>query len=107
MIGTLRHRILIEAPSATEDAGGGRAISWTTFATVWAEIAQTGGRQLVRAGEVEPQTNYRLTIRYIAGVKAGMRANWNGKLIELTGVSDPDGRGRTLVLEGVNRSEAS
>lgn len=107
MIGALRHRITIEAPSATEDAGGGRAITWTAFATLWAQIEQTGGRALVRAGEVEPQTNYRLTIRHIAGVKAGMRANWNGKLIELTAVSDPDGRGKTLVLEGVNRSETS
>lgn len=107
MIGTLRHRITIEAPSATEDAGGGRAIAWTSFATVWAEITQTGGRALVRAGEVEPQTDYRITIRHVAGVRAGMRANWNGKLIELTSVADPQGRGRTLVLEGVNRSESS
>jgi SPP1 family predicted phage head-tail adaptor len=107
VIGALRHRITIEAPSATEDEGGGRAISWAAFATVWAQIEQTGGRELVRAGEVEPQTNYRLTVRHAAGVQAGMRVNWNGKLIELTGVTDPDGRGRTLVLEGFNRSETS
>lgn len=107
MIGMLRHRITIEAPSATDDAGGGRAISWEAFAAVWARIEQTGGRQLVRAGELEPQTEYRLTIRHRPGLRAGMRANWNGRLIEITGVADPDGRGRMLVLEGLSRSEMS
>lgn len=107
MIGALRHRVTIEAPSATEDAGGGRAITWVTFAAVWAEIEQSGGRQLVRAGELEPQTDYRITIRHVAGVVAGMRVNWNGKLIEIVSVADAEGRGRTLRLEGVNRSETS
>jgi SPP1 family predicted phage head-tail adaptor len=107
VIGVLRHRITIERPVATPDEGGGRSIAFTPFVTVWAEIQQTGGRQLVRAGEVEPQTLYRLTLRHIAGISAGMRAVWGAKRIEITGVTDPDGRGRTLVLEGVNRSEVS
>jgi SPP1 family predicted phage head-tail adaptor len=107
VIGVLRHRITIESPVATQDEGGGRSITWSPLATVWAQIEQTGGRQLVRAGEVEPQTLYRLTLRHVAGIIAGMRAVWGAKLIEITGVTDPDGRGRTLVLEGVNRSEVS
>ena len=107
MIGVLRHRITIQSPVAAEDEGGGRAISWTSLATVWAQIEETGGRQLVRAGQLEPQTLYRLTLRHVAGVAAGMRAVWGTKTIEITGVFDPDGRGRTLVLEGINRSEGT
>ena len=107
MIGQLRHRIALESPVETEDAGGGRAIAWETAATVWARIESSAGRDLARAGEIEPQTLYRLTIRALAGVSAAMRVRWGDKLIELASVYDPDGRGAALVLEGFNRSEVT
>lgn len=107
MIGELRHRITLESPAETPDEGGGRAIAWQTAATVWARIESAAGKELARAGEIEPQTLYRITIRHRSGVSAAMRAQWNGKTIGITSVYDPDGRGVALVLEGLSRSEVS
>ncbi len=105
MIGELQHRVTLQSPVETPDEGGGRTLTWTDTATVWARIESSAGKQLVRASELETQTNYRLTIRFRSGVSAAMRVLWNGKTIALTSVYDPDGRGRALVLEGINRKE--
>lgn len=107
MIGLLRHRIALEAATATEDEGGGRSLDWATAATVWARIESSAGHEIVRVGEMEPQTLYRLTIRHLAGVSAAMRVRWRDKLIEIETVYDPDGRGRVLVIDGYNRSEVT
>jgi SPP1 family predicted phage head-tail adaptor len=107
VIGALQHRITLQSPVETPDEGGGRTVTWSDTATVWARIESSAGKQIVRAGDLEPQTLYRLTIRFRTGVSAAMRVVWNSKTIALTSVYDPDGRARSLVLEGLTRSEVS
>lgn len=48
--GSLRHRITLQTAVDTQDGTTGEPVrSWTTLATVWAEVAPLKGREIVAA----------------------------------------------------------
>lgn len=70
----LRHRILIESCTETQNATTGALTkSWSTFATVWAAIEPSSVKEFTAAQAEQSKISVRIVIRYLAGVKAKMR----------------------------------
>lgn len=101
--GKLRQRITIEQATETRDAFGATLQSWGTLATVWAEVLPkvggTGEEFVTDAASERTSQGYTINLRYRSDVTTKMRVNWQGKLLDIESVADPDGRRRALKLE--------
>jgi SPP1 family predicted phage head-tail adaptor len=106
--GELRHRLTIQNLVETADTfGGANTESWVTLATVWADIRQLIGNELMRAQQVESQVTTRIRIRYIEGLKARCRGYVNaavGTVIYDVLAVIHDGRKRWIELQTVRRN---
>ena len=98
-LGEMRERVTLQAPVRTPDGAGGADIAWDAGATVWAKVEARGGDERAAGERLAARARLRVTIRYRAGVTAEMRLLWNGRALGITGLRDPDGRKRFLVLD--------
>jgi SPP1 family predicted phage head-tail adaptor len=101
-IARLRQRMAIETPVETPDGAGGAERSWQPLVTVWAGLEWLGGEERWREGGPEQAGRWRVTMRWRAGVDAGMRLRLAGRgaaerLFDIRAAADPDGAGRRLI----------
>jgi SPP1 family predicted phage head-tail adaptor len=99
VIGQMRERVTLQAPVRLPDGAGGADAAWDAGATVWAKVEERGGEERAAGERLAAEARLRVTIRHRSGVTAEMRALWNGRALEITGIRDPDGRKRFLVLD--------
>ena len=71
--GNLADRIVIEQAAETRNSVGEVTLSWSTFATVWADVSALSGREAERYGQIVGFTGHKVTIRQLPGVKVSMR----------------------------------
>lgn len=71
--GDLTDRIVIEQATETRNAVGEPVLTWSTFATVWADVGPLSGREAERYGEIVGLTGHKVTIRALPGIKTAMR----------------------------------
>lgn len=105
--GALRHTLVIEQPTETQDAHGQAVPSWSTFATVPGSLEPLNGREIFAAAQVQAEITARARIRYLAGVTAKMRITFESKIYAITAVIDRELRHRELELllaEGVTEA---
>ena len=87
--GDLTDRIVIEQASETRNAVGEVTLSWSTFATVWADVQALSGREAERYGQIVGFTGHKVTIRQLAGVKPSMRVMYNGsRTLEIGAINE-------------------
>jgi SPP1 family predicted phage head-tail adaptor len=87
--GDLTDRIVIEQASETRNAVGEVSLSWTTFATVWADVSALSGREAERYGQIVGFTGHKVTIRQLPGVKVSMRVVWEGsRTLEIGAINE-------------------
>lgn len=86
--GPLDRYVTIEQKTKTRDAYGAEIETWTTFAQVWASKRDIRGREYFAAQQVNAETDTVWRIRWIAGVKAEMRINWNGTLYDIQDIAE-------------------
>lgn len=98
-VGSLRHRLTLQAPLDEGDGAGGTVRSWTDVATLWARVEPLAAAERAEAGRLEAAARLRLTIRHRAGLTHAMRFSAGGRVLEIRGIADPDGRGRWLVCD--------
>lgn len=73
--GLLRHRVAFQSPSRSVDTNGYDIETWSTVATVYADVRSAGGGERNSADRIAPEATH--TIRYRAkavDVTPGMRA---------------------------------
>jgi SPP1 family predicted phage head-tail adaptor len=71
--GTLKTRVVIQQQSAVQDSIGQPVNTWTTYATVWADIRHKSGVEAIKSGEVTSTVKASVRVRYKAGITAAMR----------------------------------
>jgi SPP1 family predicted phage head-tail adaptor len=96
-IGRLRQRMTIERPVETPDGAGGVETAWQPVITIWAGVEWLGGEERWREGGPEQAGRWRVTMRWRAGVDAGMRLRLRERLFDIRAAADPDGAGRRLI----------
>ena len=87
--GNLTDRIVIEQASEARNAVGEVTLSWSTFATVWADVQALSGREAERYGQMVGFTGHKVTIRQLAGVKPAMRVVYDGtRTLEIGAINE-------------------
>lgn len=94
----LRHTVDIEQYTSVIDSNfGGETQSWTVFAdNVKAEILSVSGREFFAAQEQQNGVNYKITIRYKAGILPKMRVNHGGIIYNIK-AELPDSTGKRYI----------
>lgn len=110
----LRRPIVIQQRAGTLDPVGGQSATWTTVATVWADIQPVSGQEKQAADAVQTSVTHQIFIRYQAQfadprVMAAMRATETKdgitRIFNIRDSRDVEERRRMLVLdveEGMN-----
>ena len=97
--GRLRERIVIERPTAgNPTASGERPDTWSTFATRWAEVVPSGGREFVAAQQVRAEMSHLLRLRYLSGVTTAMRVKLGNRYLYIVAVENVFEREREIRL---------
>lgn len=92
--GRLNQRITIQQPAASQDAYGEMVPSWTTFATVWAEVKPVLGSEAVVNGMTLAQAPVKVRIRHLAGVLPTMRVVHETRTLAVRSVAEMDSAGQ-------------
>ena len=77
MIGSMRNKIVIQTLGGATDSGGGQATSYSTLATVWAEVINNSGQENMCGDQVRTTDSYTFTIRYLSSVTTKHRISYN------------------------------
>ena len=87
--GDLTDRIVIQQATETKNSVGEVTLSWSTFATVWADVSALSGREAERYGQIVGFTGHKVTIRALAGVKPAMRILYAGsRTLEIGAINE-------------------
>jgi SPP1 family predicted phage head-tail adaptor len=87
--GNLTDRIVIEQAAETRNSVGEVTLSWSTFATVWADVQALSGRETERYGQIVGFTGHKVTIRTLPGVKVAMRVIYEGtRTLEIGAINE-------------------
>ena len=87
--GILADRIVIEQAAETRNSVGEVTLSWSTFATVWADVSALSGREAERYGQIVGFTGHKVTIRQLPGVKVAMRVIYEGtRTLEIGAINE-------------------
>lgn len=94
--GDLREQVEIQQQIETPDGAGGRAVSWLTVATVWAQVRAVSGREQIEAGALSNVQAWRVRIRWRSGIGITNRLVYRGTYLNVRSASDPDQRRQWL-----------
>lgn len=87
----LPHQITLQTRGSTVDGHGQTVESWADTRTCRAQCEPLNGREWFAAGQLQGSLSVRFTIRYFAGITAGMRVMWRGEPYEIISVIEPGG----------------
>lgn len=96
--GNLDRRITIEQPSTSRNGFGENEPTWSTLATVWAEVYPVKGSEEFAGQQVYAENTLGFRIRYRTDVTREMRVDYNGEKYDIRSVNQPRGT-RHEVLE--------
>ena len=71
--GLLNSRVVVQQQSTTQDALGQPLNTWSTFATVWANVRHTSGVESIKADALTPVVRASIRVRYRGDLTAAMR----------------------------------
>ena len=98
-ISDLRHRLALEEPQLTPDAGGGAAINWVKLDDLWGYIEPLSGRESFIEHQTEMVLTHKIIIRFRQDVFPEMRLRYGNRVFEIISVINEKERDVWLQLE--------
>jgi len=97
--GRLRHRLVLQSKTYTDDAYGSDSIvGWTTEATVWGAIEPLSGRELFAQEQIQAEAQVRIVIRYRGSIDTTWRITNGGLYYDIVSIINHDTRDRMLTI---------
>ncbi len=94
-VGNFYEQIVIEQRASVTGSRGPTGSTWSTLATVWAQVKPMSAREAARSGQQEPVTEYTVTTHYRSDVTAAMRITWGSRTLQIIAPpTNPDMRQR-------------
>lgn len=99
-IGKLRHRVSLQSAVDAADSFGQPIRTWSTYATVWAQVVPTSGDESPLANQLHGSTTHKVTIRHRTGVDVGHRILFGTRVLNISAPPrDPEERGIWLEID--------
>lgn len=98
MIGDLRVRLGLYAPSTVPDDLGGSVTSYVFQRSIWAAIQPRSLTETRENGRLAVTQSYRIIIRYRKDFPERARLIWGERILRVIAASDPDTRQERLHL---------
>jgi SPP1 family predicted phage head-tail adaptor len=95
--GRLRCELSLQDSQRTADGLGGFSEIWVETATLFGQIEPVHARDVFGADQTLETVTHRITVRWRADVRSGMRLSRLGRGFDILTVHDPDESGRYLV----------
>lgn len=96
--GDLREPITIQRFVETRDSLGGVSLAPVTVVTTRAQILPVRGVEAAQLAQSQAQADYRVWIRWRAGIAPQQRLVWRSQEFDILSVRDPGAEGRYLEL---------
>ena len=108
-IGRLDKRISIESRSATLDSYGQEINSWSVVGVVWANVKPVGGREKMKAMQVDSLLTHTVAIRFDKRFMPprtvdAWRIVYDGRLFNIVSAMDLDEAGKYIIFDCVEGS---
>lgn len=81
--GGLRHRIVIETATVTQNEYGEEEESWSTWKRVWARVSPVSSREYLEARVQGAEVSHRVEIRALDGLNSDMRVKFKGRTLTI------------------------
>ena len=94
--GLLNQRVVVQQQSTTQDALGQPVQSWSTFATLWANVRHTSGVEAIKNDAIASVVRASIRVRYRADLTAAMRVTVGSTTYNIVAVL-PDIGGKEYV----------
>jgi SPP1 family predicted phage head-tail adaptor len=92
------HRVTLQTCTEALDSYGTPTLTWTTKATVWAQIEPLSARELFAARQVQATTTHQIRIRYYAGLTTKWRLLHDGRTFNIDSAINTNEAGIEWVL---------
>ena len=96
--GNLRNYIIIQQPTEIQNSNQELVLTWSTFATVFAEILPLIGREYWSSKQIVSEITGKIRIRYLANVTTKMQVVDGTKTYKIEAVIDVENKHKELVL---------
>lgn len=99
--GQYRTRVVIESPTRTQNDIGEPVETWTTYATRWAKLEPSAGREFVAAMQVVPELRGIIKLRSDSLTRAitpAMRLTYGDRTFDIEAVYDETESRREVVI---------
>jgi SPP1 family predicted phage head-tail adaptor len=94
----MNERVALLAPTESRSPMGEATISYTTEATVWAQVEGLSSRDVLQAQQADVVASHRIRMRHRPTISYQHRVLWRGKTMEVASVSDRMDRTMTELL---------
>jgi len=101
--GRLNHRLVLEAPAETPDGAGGVARSYTSIASIWAEVTPLSAHGEVVAAGSGATRGYRILVRAGPDITTRHRLRDGVRIFRVVAVREADASRRFLAIEAEER----
>jgi SPP1 family predicted phage head-tail adaptor len=88
--GKMWTRVTIQQPSPTANEVGEPVLTWSTFATVWADVRPLSSREVERYAQAVGFMSHRVAIRYLNGLTSAMRIVYRNRVLEIGQITEHD-----------------
>lgn len=90
--GQLKTRLVVQQPVETPDGQGGVTRTWTTFATVWAQLTPLAARREMQADADGATQAYRIVLRSNLSLTLQHRFSDGARVYRIVAIRDRDDR---------------
>jgi head-tail adaptor len=87
-IGSLRHRLTVEAPVEVADGAGGVARTFQPVGQIWGLISPLGGAETRAEERLVQRLSHRIVIRPFAGLTAAHRLRKGSRLFDIRAIRE-------------------
>ena len=95
----MRDRVTFQHVVTGLDAFGQPSITWVDSFTVWANVTDLSGMELIKSMTLVSDATTTVKIRYRTGIDPTMRIIWEGLILNIKSPPlDPQGRKRMIEL---------
>ncbi|AGW13817.1 phage head closure protein [Megalodesulfovibrio gigas] len=88
--GQLRHPVMVQANTPTQDAGGEWGAAWADVGLAWADIDDVRGQESRLAMENQGYVTHKIKIRPFAGLTIKHRILWGSRVLNISHIDDTE-----------------